>query len=494
MLVKFGKKKGNRGRGSPAKWILLVCVMLLLVPMGILLAVQVMLTQMASSVWIEKTAHERYKENPEKVYIPPDLITDWYIPASQVFDVPWSVFAGIHMVQTRFAREPGFFWFVERRDAFDLPDSFWEAHKYSKREWEWWQEEHTEEEIKEHVPIPPERDRFEDIIWTVGHYLSSVSDWKSRRAAFPAINKITESNADTDQALLFAWLFNSQYALTGTIISPDPSQLASSMIPPEYMEIYKEVEAEFGIPWNYLAAFHFIETRFGTYVNPKTGKLMVSEAGAIGHFQFMPGTWREFGMGGDPFNPRDSARAAANYLKASGFFEDMDKAIYAYNHSWTYVNNIKTQAALFAEIPATGEAGGSPVATVPGAKVIPLKNFRVASKFGYRIHPILKTKKLHAGIDLAAPMMTPVYAFMAGKVVYSGSAGGYGTLIKIDHGNGIQTWYGHCKRLYVSAGMTVPAGYTISAVGSEGQSTGPHLHFEVRINGKAVDPAPYLGL
>lgn len=495
--VRLFKRKKGRNRGSPAKWLLLLCVVLLLIPLGIILVMQIMLTQVASTAWLEKTANERYKENPEKLYIPPDLIMEWYIPASEVFDVPWSVFAGIHMVQTRFAKEPGFFWFVSRKDAFDLPDSFWEAHKYSKREWEWWQEEHTPEEIKAHIPIPPERDRFDDMMWTVGNYLSSVKDWQSRRAAFPAINKITESNADTDQALVFAWLFNSQYALHGTVNSPDPSELANGTIPAEYMELYKEVEAEFGIPWHYLAALHFIETRFGTYTNPKTGKLMVSEAGAIGHFQFMPATWRSYGMGGDPFNPRDAARAAANYLKASGFLEEggIDEALYAYNHSWTYVNNVKTQAALFAATPVTGtpeQAGEAPV-QLPGGKVRPVKNAPITSNFGWRIHPITNKRKFHDGMDFGAPMMTPIYAFMSGKVIYSGPAGGYGNLIKIDHGNGVHSWYGHMKRLYVSTGMQVPAGYTIAAVGSEGRSTGPHLHFEIHVRGKKVDPAPYLG-
>ena len=102
----------------------------------------------------------------------------------------------------------------------------------------------------------------------------------------------------------------------------------------------------------------------------------------------------------------------------------------------------------------------------------------------------------HTGLDIATSIGTPIKATSAGTVVYAGWRGGYnggyGNLIAISHGNGIQTLYGHCSKIYVSVGQSVYQGETIGAVGSTGNSTGPHLHFEVRVNGIAYNPQNYL--
>ena len=98
----------------------------------------------------------------------------------------------------------------------------------------------------------------------------------------------------------------------------------------------------------------------------------------------------------------------------------------------------------------------------------------------------------HTGLDIAAPAGTPIKAAADGKVTFSGYSGGYGYVVKMSHGNGIETYYGHCSALYVSAGEKVEAGDTIAAVGSTGNSTGNHLHFEVRVNGQEVNPQNYL--
>lgn len=98
----------------------------------------------------------------------------------------------------------------------------------------------------------------------------------------------------------------------------------------------------------------------------------------------------------------------------------------------------------------------------------------------------------HTGLDIAAKKGTPIVACNSGTVKFSGKKGSYGFLIIIDHGNGVESWYGHCSKLYVSAGQKVKAGQKIAAVGSTGNSTGPHLHFEIRINGKTVNPQNYL--
>lgn len=98
----------------------------------------------------------------------------------------------------------------------------------------------------------------------------------------------------------------------------------------------------------------------------------------------------------------------------------------------------------------------------------------------------------HQGLDIATKTGTPIKAAADGTVTYSDEMGGYGNLVIINHGNGIQTYYGHCSKIYVKEGKTVKAGDVIAAVGSTGNSTGPHLHFEIRRNGKYIDPANYL--
>lgn len=126
---------------------------------------------------------------------------------------------------------------------------------------------------------------------------------------------------------------------------------------------------------------------------------------------------------------------------------------------------------------------------------IPLKDaYRVSSGFGYRIHPIYHTKKLHAGIDFAAPAGTNIYAAESGVVITAGWTSGYGNTVILDHGNGLWTLYGHIRTggIKVKVGENVKRGEKIAEVGSTGNSTGNHLHFEVRINGTPKDPSSYL--
>lgn len=115
------------------------------------------------------------------------------------------------------------------------------------------------------------------------------------------------------------------------------------------------------------------------------------------------------------------------------------------------------------------------------------------SGYGMRRHPILKKSRMHNGIDIGAKSGSPIFAAGAGKVIFAAYGSGYGNYIVIDHGDKISTLYGHCSRLLVSAGQEVRQGQRIALVGSTGLSTGPHLHFEVRVNGKPVNPASYLG-
>ena len=123
---------------------------------------------------------------------------------------------------------------------------------------------------------------------------------------------------------------------------------------------------------------------------------------------------------------------------------------------------------------------------------LPVRTSSVTSGFGSRWHPILGGFRFHTGLDLAAPQGAAVAATSPGTVVVAGWCGGYGQCVTIDHGGGVLTLYGHLSRIDVAQGQAISQGQSIGLVGSTGRSTGPHLHYEVRINGQAVDPSAYL--
>ena len=132
-----------------------------------------------------------------------------------------------------------------------------------------------------------------------------------------------------------------------------------------------------------------------------------------------------------------------------------------------------------------------------GARSLPLAapldgELSVSSEYGARLDPFLGTAAMHTGVDLRAPYGTPIHATAAGTVVSAGQNGGYGLMVGIDHGNGIETLYGHMSRILVSAGQKVEAGDVIGSVGSSGRSTGAHLHYETRLTSGPVDPEAFL--
>lgn len=141
-------------------------------------------------------------------------------------------------------------------------------------------------------------------------------------------------------------------------------------------------------------------------------------------------------------------------------------------------------------------SGAGPVPTSPthaphGSGAV-IEGARVTSTFGMRAHPVHGALQHHDGIDLAAPTGTPIRAARAGTVVEARRDASYGNLVVIDHGGGLQTRYAHCDRLAVQPGQPVQAGQPIATVGQTGLATGPHLHFEVRSHGTAIDPTGWV--
>ncbi len=154
-----------------------------------------------------------------------------------------------------------------------------------------------------------------------------------------------------------------------------------------------------------------------------------------------------------------------------------------------------SRGAKAAVAPSGGSAGREKTPAEKPERVelaVPVHG-QVTYGFGYRIHPIYRRRLFHEGLDIAAPKATPIRACLAGMVTRAGPLGTYGTIVEIDHGNGLATFYAHCSKALVRPGDRVRAGQKVAEVGSTGLSTGPHLHFEVIVDAKPQDPFAYLG-
>jgi len=188
----------------------------------------------------------------------------------------------------------------------------------------------------------------------------------------------------------------------------------------------------------------------------------------------MRGVLRELGVNplrapdsamGGPFVPANPPRSGASVFDRQVYRIDVARAeISQYSHTLLSVPVRK---------PVAGEVD-------------------MSSPFGMRLDPFLGRPAIHTGIDLRGEIGEPVHATAAGKVSIAGRDGGYGNMVEIDHGNGLSTRYGHLSKILVSVGQTVRVGEVIGLIGSTGRSTGPHLHYETRINGEAVDPQKFL--
>lgn len=188
-------------------------------------------------------------------------------------------------------------------------------------------------------------------------------------------------------------------------------------------------------------------------------------------------------------NKAQSDKATAEQLEAS--LQESSNAIRALLQQRQAERAAAAAAAAVAA--QGGGGGGSSAAYVQGTGQLSWPvNGVITSDFGWRTHPIFGRQILHSGMDIGVDEGTPVHSADGGVVVYSGWMDGYGYAVVVDHGNGMSTLYGHNSDLAVSEGQTVSKGSVIAYAGSTGNSTGPHVHFEVRINGDPVDPAGYL--
>lgn len=188
----------------------------------------------------------------------------------------------------------------------------------------------------------------------------------------------------------------------------------------------------------------------------------------------------------------------AKIQEKQSYIQSLEKDINKYDslikEKTAQEESLKKQiAAQSSKSSTSSSSSGSRIVYSGGVFCWPAPSYSyISSEFGYRVHPVYGTKKYHSGLDMAAPGGSPILAAANGTVKFAGWNGGYGNCVIIDHGNGIQTLYGHSSRLLVSAGQSVTRGQKIALVGTTGTSTGNHLHFEVLNNGKATNPRPYL--
>jgi len=156
----------------------------------------------------------------------------------------------------------------------------------------------------------------------------------------------------------------------------------------------------------------------------------------------------------------------------------------------TLIQRADQLSARFAAVTDSLERNAQRFASVPS--IMPTPGWLTSQFSRSRNHPLLHISRPHEGIDVAAPMGAPIIAPASGVVMRVAYENGYGNTLEIDHGNGIVTRYAHCSRIDVKNGQRVTRGQTIAAVGSTGLATGPHLHYEIHINGKVVNPLTYV--
>jgi len=194
-------------------------------------------------------------------------------------------------------------------------------------------------------------------------------------------------------------------------------------------------------------------------------------------------------------NAANSSAASADMLEPlrevqGEVVENGDQRFKSLFSSWTALERTSPVLGTSEEVVAFSSPIPERGVSVPSR--MPLEGASLTSGFGMRTHPVLGGRRQHAGIDLAAPSGTPVYATGGGVIGRADWYSSYGLYISISHGASMETRYAHLSRLAVAAGDNVKKGDLIGYVGSTGRATGPHLHYEVRVDGLAVNPVPYM--
>lgn len=194
-----------------------------------------------------------------------------------------------------------------------------------------------------------------------------------------------------------------------------------------------------------------------------------------------------------PDNIRDAGFGGINRYKELESLSNAELVINTYKRVDKLIKQLDIQWKSYDEVFELAQKKEVLISSIPAISPISDKDLtRFASGFGYRIHPIYRTKKMHTGIDLTAPTGTKVYATGDGRVIKAGySTGGYGKKVFIDHGFGYKTLYAHLNKVFVKKGQKVKRGELIGEVGNTGRSTAPHLHYEVRKNNKPENPVNY---
>lgn len=191
------------------------------------------------------------------------------------------------------------------------------------------------------------------------------------------------------------------------------------------------------------------------------------------------------GLGGPLLGPGSPPLALAAEARRADTFDDLAEAMLE-------ARRRETLAAIAAIVEFLHRRGHDPLVTPEGFDLAAPVDGPVTSRFGMRAHPILGRVRAHNGVDLRAASGTPVRAAGPGVVTRAEYAGAYGNLVVVSHGERTETRYAHLSGILVQEGAAVLRGGTLGTVGSTGLSTGPHLHFEIRVDGSPVDPAPWL--
>ena len=254
-------------------------------------------------------------------------------------------------------------------------------------------------------------------------------------------------------------------------------------IPPRYLALYRDAAARFGLDWPVLAAVGKVETNHGRNRNGCDPNY----AGARGPMQFLEPTFvhaaKLAGLNNaDICDPADAIPAAAAYLKSNGAPADWQRALYRYNPADWYPPLVMGWAERYGY----------------GALLVwPVDGGRITQGFGptsFALEPARCFEgkcfdHFHDGLDIAAPLGTPVRAIAAGRVTIAGRLSDGAVLVEVEHGRGVYSRYGHLETaLRVRVGQLVSADDVIGSVGITGNTTGPHVHFEIEASGQPVDP------